>query len=109
MKRPISLSYANPRVSQSPLARGEPRVTLKTVERGYDENWKRCRNNHLLLEPLCRHCSHVGKAVPGNEVDHIIDIVDAPHLRLDDSNLQTLCTTHHRIKTRATQLRKGTL
>jgi 5-methylcytosine-specific restriction endonuclease McrA len=31
-------------------------------------------------------------------VDHIIPIVDAPELRLDLENLQSLCKKHHHAK-----------
>jgi 5-methylcytosine-specific restriction endonuclease McrA len=43
------------------------------------------------------------RAVPATEVDHIVDIVDAPHLRLEHSNLQSLCKPCHSAKTRLKQ------
>jgi 5-methylcytosine-specific restriction endonuclease McrA len=80
-----------------------------TVSRGYDAAWKRCRLAHLAMEPMCRH--HLArakpKAVPATEVDHIIDITDAPDLRLEHDNLQSLCKPCHSAKTMATMRAKA--
>ncbi len=44
--------------------------------------------------PRCTWCGGAG-----NEVDHIVPIIDAPSRRLDPSNLQTLCKSCHSTKT----------
>ena len=69
-----------------------------STQRGYDHKWRKVRAAHLRKEPLCRQCDRPTMAT---EVDHII-----PHkgqsdpLFWDDSNLASLCTTHHSRKTR---------
>lgn len=50
-------------------------------------------------EPLCRMCGALGKAVPAAIVDHIIPVREAPERRLDPTNLQSLCWSHHAAKT----------
>jgi 5-methylcytosine-specific restriction endonuclease McrA len=66
--------------------------------RGYDSRWERVRLQHLMDEPLCRHCGVADLVVAADMVDHIIPVAVAPERRLDDSNLQSLCNTCHAIK-----------
>ena len=69
-------------------------------QRGYDQAWKRLRRSHLQQEPLCQDCLKEGFVNGTNlEVDHIIPIGVRPDLRLEPSNLQTLCRSHHKRKT----------
>jgi 5-methylcytosine-specific restriction enzyme A len=63
--------------------------------RGYDADWRRTRNQHLHIEPLCRICKARGYITPANTVDHIIPITERPDLRLDHDNLRSLCATCH--------------
>lgn len=75
-----------------------------TNERGYDADWQKLRALFALEHPLCKHCDEQdGRAVPMDHVDHIIDISVRPDLRLEWSNLQSLCKTHHGRKTHAEQ------
>lgn len=69
-------------------------------KRGYDARWERLREEHLNKEPLCRACAHLGRVTAATDVDHIIPFhgLNDP-LRLDDRNLQSLCHSHHSIKT----------
>lgn len=70
-------------------------------ERGYDWDWHKLRNNFIKQNPLCEHCERRrGKLVEAEEVDHIIpfDGLKDP-LRLDWTNLQSLCKQCHRLKT----------
>ncbi len=67
--------------------------------RGYDEAWGRVRLQHLMDEPLCRHCAEAGSVVAADIVDHIVPIAVAPERRLDDTNLQSLCNSCHTVKT----------
>ena len=60
--------------------------------------WKQARGAHLQSEPLCRTCRETGKLVSGSIVDHVVAIADGG-AELDDSNLQTLCTSCHNKKT----------
>lgn len=90
---------------KAPEARGTAR------QRGYDRLWERLRSVHLAAHPLCVMCLADGLVNDGSltpsgrlhpvrrkrspVVDHIIPIAIAPDRRLDLSNLQTLCSTHH--------------
>lgn len=57
------------------------------------QRWLRVRSRQLAREPLCRECGQ-----PARDVDHI-----TPRSRggapFDPANLQSLCATHHSIKT----------
>ena len=73
-------------------------------ERGYDESWMKLRSLFLMDNPLCKHCDEQdNRAVPATDVDHIIDIAKRPDLRLEWTNLQSLCKSHHGRKTRIEQ------
>ena len=58
--------------------------------RGYDAAWVKLRADFLAVYPSCKRCG--GKA---DLVDHIKTIREAPHRRLDPTNLQALCTSCH--------------
>ena len=59
--------------------------------------WRKLRALHLKRNPLCKWCEELGVVKVGKIVDHIKRIKSggAP---LDISNLQTLCTKCHAIK-----------
>jgi 5-methylcytosine-specific restriction enzyme A len=63
------------------------------------QEWKNLREYVLSKEPFCRECSKNGRLKAATIVDHIIDIADAPELRLIETNLQPLCETCHNRKT----------
>jgi 5-methylcytosine-specific restriction protein A len=72
-------------------------------ERGYDNQWVKLRD-WFIKQPenaLCRMCEQEGRAIESAEVDHIVPFrgLDDP-LRLDPTNLQGLCKTHHHQKHR---------
>jgi len=98
MRRPTTLKLVRARSTSSVQ---QQRSTTK--ERGYDADWKRCRAQHLIAEPLCRPCLAMRRHVPATVVDHIKDIATHPHLRLDDDNLQSMCAPCHNRKTHYTQ------
>lgn len=71
---------------------------LSDTKRGYGWTWRKLRV--LVLERdnhLCRHCLAEGRAVAGNQVDHIIPKSQGGNN--DMTNLQTLCVQHHNKKT----------
>lgn len=80
--------------------RYEARVERPSMEaRGYDKDWFRMRAIILRAEPNCRACAAEGVERKAEIVDHIVTIRDAPHLRLEPTNLQPLCRAHHNAKT----------
>jgi 5-methylcytosine-specific restriction protein A len=64
--------------------------------RGYDEDWRRCRDLFAQRYPVC--CvPRCGK--PTEEVDHIESVRTHPHLRLALSNLRPMCRSCHSRRT----------
>ena len=64
-----------------------------SAQRGYGYRWQKLRRSHLKREPNCRECG-----VRATEVDHILPRSQGG---LDEhSNLQSLCHSHHSVKTR---------
>lgn len=62
--------------------------------RGYDWNWKKLRDRFIRKNPLCARC-----VKRGDLVDHVVPVDVAPERRLDETNLQTLCRSCHKVKT----------
>ncbi|WP_370180421.1 HNH endonuclease signature motif containing protein [Rhodococcus wratislaviensis] len=59
--------------------------------------WARVRMIHLTANPLCAWPGCKGLA---HEVDHRLNLADHPDISpYDYTNLQSLCTEHHRVKT----------
>ena len=77
-----------------------------SASRGYDNDWRKVRLAHLKSEPLCRFCQQTNIITIATMVDHIKPIVTHPELRLDDTNLRSLCESHHNALT-ATQVAGG--
>jgi 5-methylcytosine-specific restriction enzyme A len=73
------------------------------TQRGYDADWQKVRKLALARDNfLCQHCLEFdGRPVPARDVDHIVTVKTAPHLRLVLANLQSLCGYHHKKKTAA--------
>jgi len=64
------------------------------ASRGYDADWSKVRFRHLHHHPTCVVCG-----AKGSHVDHIQSVRDAPHRRLDPSNLRTMCSPCHSRRT----------
>lgn len=80
--------------------RRRPETREAASVRGYDRTWGKTRTNYANKNPLCEHCLKRGKTNPMAEVDHIIPFQGpGDPLRLDWSNLQSLCKSCHRKKT----------
>lgn len=60
--------------------------------------WRRIRFEHLAEEPLCRMCRQLGLVTLATEVDHIKPLWQGSN-EYDRSNLQSLCSTCHAVKT----------
>ena len=80
------------------------RARGSAAARGYDAAWRRLREAHLALDPLCRFCADAGRTTPAREVDHVRPFrgLDDPR-RLDPCNLRSLCSSCHARHTRASQ------
>ncbi len=67
--------------------------------RGYGSDWRRLRQWYATRHPLCEDCLTRDRVTPVDEVDHVtpFDGKDDP-LRLDKSNLMSLCRSCHRKK-----------
>lgn len=69
--------------------------------------WRKFRKLYMLSNPLCVQCKHEGKLIQGSVLDHIkpinrIDPYNTHHGEfgepLKETNVQTLCTHHHAVK-----------
>ena len=70
--------------------------------RGYDSEWNRVRKQALQRDRfLCLHCLAANRVILAIDVDHIVPVTVRPDLRLDLTNLQSLCRSCHVRKTKA--------
>lgn len=60
------------------------------------KRWKQIRAKQLLIEPFCAECED---RVRATDVDHVIPHRGDKNLFYDESNLQSLCHSHHSKKT----------
>lgn len=72
----------------------EHRPATKTVERGYDAEWRIFAARYLRTHPQCARCGR-----PARLVDHKVP-VRAGGARLDPRNCQSLCSPCHGKKTK---------
>ena len=64
----------------------------KQLEQFYSSNvWRAVSKHQRKKHPLCASCLVRGVYTPADVTDHIVEVQDAWHLRLDASNLQSLC------------------
>lgn len=76
------------------------------ASRGYDHRWRKVREQALRRDRyLCVECLRHGRPTTALDVDHIVPFssIDDP-LRLDVSNLQSLCRPCHNAKTHGSHL-----
>ena len=68
-----------------------------SAQRGYDARWRIARGCALRRDSyLCQACLKKGRPQEATEVHHLRPISEAPELRLDLDNLQSLCGPCHR-------------
>lgn len=69
--------------------------------RGYDAEWQALRLQHLKVYPKCiiAGCGRLATVV-----DHVVSIADAPHRRLDPTNLRSMCKPCHDRRTSMDQI-----
>jgi 5-methylcytosine-specific restriction protein A len=104
------LKHAKAKQSDDAARRGT------AAQRGYDSAWTKARAHYLRAHPLCVHCQRDNQVTEATVVDHIIahrlkDALDSGNdvliararaLFWDSAgNWQSLCKTHHDIKTAA--------
>jgi 5-methylcytosine-specific restriction enzyme A len=70
-----------------------------STQRGYNARWQRARKVFLQKNPLCVECLKEGNVTPATVVDHIVPHKGNYNLFWNESNWQSLCATHHNIKT----------
>jgi len=70
------------------------------VKRLYNSpQWQSLRAAQLAKEPWCADCLKQGEHVFASEVDHVAPHNGDPSLFFDESNLGSLCKSHHSTKT----------
>lgn len=69
------------------------------ASRGYDHQWRKVRAAFIAKHPLCYHCELRGEVIAAEEVHHKLRVADHPKLRLDSTNLQSLCSPCHSAET----------
>lgn len=74
---------------------------LRSYTGAYKGAWQSLRTMYLKRNPLCEECKRKGIITVATEVDHIIPIKLRPDLRLEWTNLQSLCKSCHSKKTRS--------
>ena len=80
------------------------RDTKSFVNRGNDnpfynnKQWRKLRKYYISKQPLCEVCKRFGKIIEAKVVDHIKRVKINPELALVESNLQSLCSRCHNIK-----------
>jgi len=84
------------------IAQGDAARAKTATRRLYwTQGWKRLRLAHITKNPLCVHCRAAGIITAATEVDHIKRHQGDTRRFFDASNLQSLCTSHHSVKTAA--------
>ena len=66
-----------------------------TKEKGYDSEWERLRKYKLARDPFCEARIRC-RGMIATQVHHVKTIADRPDLRLEISNLQSVCRPCHR-------------
>jgi 5-methylcytosine-specific restriction protein A len=91
--------------SRCPTCQGRAYGGSSLTPTGSTRRWRRTRQRHLVIEPLCRDCLAEGRVTPATDVDHIL-------LRVaggtdDDANLRSLCRDHHQRRERLVEHHPG--
>jgi 5-methylcytosine-specific restriction protein A len=71
--------------------------------RGYDVEWRKCREEFLKLNPICEISNCDEKAT---DVDHIVGLREGG-AKLDFNNLRAFCHRHHSQRTGRDQVKVG--
>ena len=68
--------------------------------------WRKLSKQKRTHQPLCEHCLAAGRIRIADVVDHIIELKDDWSLRLEWSNLQSLCHECHNTKTNLEKIKR---
>lgn len=71
------------------------RHQASTTARGYGSDWARLSKRIRTERPLCQVCQAQGKVTAATEVHHLLPITLSPHLRLEPTNLLSVCRVCH--------------
>ena len=70
----------------------------KTYNPFYNSSvWRKTRKSYIVRNPMCVHCKREGIDKFGTVIDHIIPISKGGE-KLNPTNFQTLCESHHNSK-----------
>ena len=89
---PGQVHFASERERKRAYARSQP----TSKQRGYDQAWRRLRDELVKRWPKC--CAP-GCTFPTEEIDHVVSIRERTDLRLDPTNLRPYCKHHHSQRT----------
>lgn len=87
--------YRRPRPARRIAAPDVARHDGSARERGYDAKWDALSAEYRRKHPFCEESERRGIIALGDVVDHIIPASEAPHLRYDPENMQTLTNALH--------------
>lgn len=73
-------------------------ICNKTKARGYGHDWRKLQERKRTINPLCENCENDGLTRPMDEVHHIVPIEIDPRLRLEWTNLRSLCRWCHLVE-----------
>ena len=71
---------------------------MRSLQNGSTRRWRAARARQLRAEPCCQMCLAAGRLSLATEVDHITSTADGGSM-WDKANHQSLCHSHHAIKT----------
>ena len=63
------------------------------------KQWRKKSELYKLKNPICEKCNSKGIVRKADITDHVQELKDRWDLRLDESNLQSLCNSCHNAKT----------
>lgn len=63
-----------------------------------NQPWRKLRRRKLMNDPLCEECKRRGRIVEATIVDHKQPRRFYPELKLEYTNLMSLCKSHHESK-----------
>ena len=76
---------------------GAGEKSRNTTQHGYDNTWRLLSERVRTEFPLCQMCADKGIVTAASEVHHIVPIDEAPWLRLERSNLMSVCADCHSV------------